>query len=75
MPEFRKRGIASKLVINSLELMKESLSLMQYNIKLILVTTKLGSIAQGLYMKSLGAEVVAKIPNLYSGDELIMTVS
>ena len=41
-------------------------------LKAVVVTTRAENSAQGLYRKTLGAQVEAVISNLYSADEVIM---
>ena len=68
----QRKGIGSKLIIDSLKLIKEYLS--EYNsiLQTILITTRSDNQAQLLYKNTLGAEVISIIKDLYSHDEVIM---
>ena len=65
-------GIGSKLIDYSLGSIKGFLDDTGSTLKAILVSTRTDNEAQNLYRKSLGAEPVAVIKDLYSHDELIM---
>jgi len=68
----QRKGIGSKLIVESLKSIKEYLS--EYNsvLKTILITTRSDNQAQLLYKNTLGAEVISIVKDLYSHDEVIM---
>ena len=65
-------GIGTKLINESLKLIKDYLEDTDSTLKAVMVSTRLDNAAQELYKKALGAEVVAVINDLYSHDEVIM---
>lgn len=68
----RGKGIGRSLIEQSLEMVKSCLEERGSRLKAILVSTRTDNSAQRLYRKSLGAEPVAVIPELYSSDEVLM---
>lgn len=70
--EFRNWGIGCKLIQNSRAMLEQYLLLQKRGLKLVEITTGANNAAQRLYEKALGAKVVATIPNLFRGDEVIM---
>lgn len=71
-PTHQRKGIGRNLIINSLPLVKAKLTENDSVLKHIFVTTRTDNFAQALYKSTLGAEVEAKIANLYSADEILM---
>lgn len=67
-----RQGIGASLITQSLKIIKEELKQREATIKHILVSTRTDNAAQELYRKTLNAEPVAVIPNLYSADEVLM---
>jgi len=72
LPSHQGRGIGKALILNSLPEVANQLSERGARLKAVVVTTRADNSAQGLYRKTLGAQVEAVIPNLYSADEVIM---
>jgi ribosomal protein S18 acetylase RimI-like enzyme len=68
----RNRGLATRLVRNSLEGVKARLADRGAELKLVEVTTGTHQSAMGFYRQALGAEPVAVIPDLFGGDECVM---
>jgi ribosomal protein S18 acetylase RimI-like enzyme len=66
------KGIGTKLIQESLSLIRNYLRDSGSLLKAILVSTRTDNAAQALYKKALDAEEVAVIKNLYSHDEVIM---
>lgn len=66
------KGIGTQLIKESLKLFRNYLKDSGYLLKAILVSTRTDNVAQVLYKKTLDAEEVAVIKNLYSHDEVIM---
>lgn len=71
-PEFREKGIAIKLIIESLKKIKKYLKKRNSKLKLVEVTTGAENKAQELYKKTLNAKVEAVIKDLFRGDEALM---
>jgi predicted N-acetyltransferase YhbS len=71
-PKKHGNGVGTKLINESLPLIKSQLTERGAKIKHIIVTTRADNYAQELYKKVLGAEIEATISNLYSADEVIM---
>ncbi len=71
-PDFRGRGIGTKLIEESFKTICRSLAKRKANLKVVEVTTGTENRAQRLYKKTLGATPEAKITNLFRGDEVIM---
>ncbi|QPF76416.1 GNAT family N-acetyltransferase [Roseateles sp. DAIF2] len=72
-PAHRARGVGRALIERSLPLVKALLHEQQGAVlKHVLVTTRADNHAQQLYRQTLGAEIEAVIPNLYSADEVLM---
>jgi len=71
-PACQGRGIGRRLIETSLPAVKAQLAERGARLKHILVTTRADNHAQKLYRDTLGAEVVAAIPDLFSGDEVYM---
>jgi ribosomal protein S18 acetylase RimI-like enzyme len=71
-PSMQKRGIATKLILKSLPLIKKELKKRDAFIKHIIVTTRTDNHAQKLYKKTLNAHPETTITNLFSADEVFM---
>jgi ribosomal protein S18 acetylase RimI-like enzyme len=71
-PTYQGMGIGSKLVRESLPQVQEQLKTRDAKIKHVIVSTRADNYSQLLYKKTLKAEVVSTISNLYSADEVIM---
>lgn len=71
-PDLQGKGIGTKLITASLRDMIENLKSRGSTLKLVEVTTGTENEAQRLYTKTIGARVVATIPDLFRGDEVIM---
>ena len=69
---FQGRKIGKKLILRSLDLVKEFLAKESCIIKAIMVTTRTDNDAKHLYENTIGAKVSAIIKDLYSHDEAIM---
>jgi ribosomal protein S18 acetylase RimI-like enzyme len=69
---YRKRGIGEALVTQSLADVAKQLAARSATIRAVVVSTRADNDAQRLYRKTLGAEIEAKVPSLYSGDEVLM---
>lgn len=68
----RGHGLGELLIEQSLVLVRERLSANNQSLKTLLVSTRADNTAQRLYRKALGAEVAARIRNLYSATEVFM---
>lgn len=66
------QGIATKLIQESLTHVKNHLRDDKSVLKSILISTRTDNHAQALYKKALGAQVIANVKDLYSGDEVLM---
>ena len=66
------QGIGTKLIEKSLPEIKKYLKKRGAVLKAIEVTTGTENKAQGLYKKTLGAEIECVVKNLFRGDEVIM---
>lgn len=66
------QGNATKLVHESLTDIKDHLKDNKSVLKSIFISTRSDNLAQELYKKALGAQVVACISDLYSADEVLM---
>jgi ribosomal protein S18 acetylase RimI-like enzyme len=71
-PEFRGKGIGSRLIADSLAEIKASLQKRGSLLKLVEVTTGTENPVQRLYKKTLDAKVEAVIKDFFRGDEAIM---
>lgn len=71
-PEFQGQGIGTRLIEESLPMLRQQLGERRATIKHIVVTTRADNAAQRLYLKTLGAEVEGIISDLYSADEVFM---
>jgi ribosomal protein S18 acetylase RimI-like enzyme len=69
---YRKRGIGERLVVQSLPEVAKQLAARCATIRAVLVSTRADNDAQRLYRKTLGAEIEARVPSLYSADEVLM---
>jgi ribosomal protein S18 acetylase RimI-like enzyme len=69
---FRKQGVGTALIIESLPEVAKELATRGATLKHVLVTTRADNDAQRLYRRTLGAEVEATLPALYSADEVFM---
>jgi ribosomal protein S18 acetylase RimI-like enzyme len=72
LPAEQGRGIARRLIDESLPLVKQQLSRQGSTLKHVIVNTRADNHAQRLYKSALDAEVVATIADLYSADEVFM---
>ena len=72
LTEWRSQGIGSNLINSSLALVKEELALREAVLKHVVVTTRTDNDAQKIYRETLNASVESIIPELFSGDEVIM---
>ena len=72
LPEVQGGGLGTRLIQESLPMVKAQLAERGASLKHIVVTTRADNAAQRLYRKALGAEVEAEISNLYSADEVFM---
>ncbi len=72
LPVLQSKGVGRQLIRDSLPLVERTLARRQASIKHIMVTTRADNKAQQLYKSELGAEVEAKLTNLYSADEVVM---
>lgn len=72
LSQFRSKGIAKRLIEESLAIIKSDLQKNQQLVKSVLVSTRADNPAQRLYAQVLGAKVVATIEGLYSGNEVLM---
>ena len=71
-PDFRGRGVGTKLVTESFKEIKNYLKERGSKLKLIEITTGTENEAQRLYRKTLKAKPECKIKDLFRGDEVIM---
>ncbi|MEM1438260.1 MAG: GNAT family N-acetyltransferase [Pseudomonadota bacterium] len=72
LPDRQRRGIATELIRESLELARAELDSHGASIKAITVSTRTDNAALRLYERTLGAKHVATIPDLYSADEAVL---
>jgi ribosomal protein S18 acetylase RimI-like enzyme len=72
LPVFQGMSIGTKLINQSLALVKKYLISQNSVLKAVMVTTRSDNAAQNLYKKLLGVEISATISDLYSHDEVIM---
>lgn len=70
-PQHRNHGIGKALIRRSLSAVVNELAARSAMPK-VLISTRTGNAAQRLYRKALGAEVVATVSSLHSGDEVFM---
>jgi ribosomal protein S18 acetylase RimI-like enzyme len=70
--KLRGQGIGSRLVQESFRQLEGSLKGRGAQVKVVEVTTGTDQGAVGFYRRNLGAQVVARIPDLYHGDELLL---
>ena len=70
--KYRKRGIATSLIQESLKEIKKELSERGSFLKLIEITTGKQNKAQRLYQKALNAKAEAVLANFFREDEVIM---
>ncbi len=68
----QNQGVATKLIQQSLADIQLYLKDKGARLKSILVSTRIDNKAQELYKKTLGAEVISVVKDLYSADEVIM---
>lgn len=71
LPQEQDKGIATKLILESLAIIKKNLERRRARLKLVEVTTGLHQ-APRLYQKTLGAKKEAVIKDFFRGDEMIM---
>jgi ribosomal protein S18 acetylase RimI-like enzyme len=69
---YRGRGFGAALIRESLPDVARQLGERGATLKSVMVSTRADNAAQRLYRKTLGAEVVATLPSLYSADEVIL---
>lgn len=69
---YQSMGIGTKLINESLQLIKYYLGDTSSVLKAIMVTTSTDNAAKSLYQRVLGAKTVATINDLFSNDEVIM---
>lgn len=68
----QNKGVATKLIRESLSDVKNHLKDTRSTLKAILISTRTDNKAQELYKKTLGAEPVSIVKDLYSADEVLM---
>jgi ribosomal protein S18 acetylase RimI-like enzyme len=66
------KGIGTMLILKSFEAVQHAISERGAIVKSVLVTTRADNLAQRVYKKALGVEVIATISAMYSADEVIM---
>lgn len=66
------RGVATKMIKDSLAIVRKDLKKRGSSLKLVEATAGTDNKAQELYKKTLGARPVCVIKNLFRGDEVIM---
>lgn len=71
-PDSQRKGVARKLITESLPVVRQELAKKNAVLKHVVVTTRADNFAQDLYKNTLGAEIEATISNLYSADEVFM---
>lgn len=71
----QNQGVATKLILESLSNVKSYLRDTESTLKSIIISTRTDNKAQELYRKTLGAEVILVIKDLYSADEVLMIAS
>lgn len=71
-PNYRRKGIGTRLIKESLPHIQSQLKEQGRALKSIEVTTGTGNEAQRLYKRTLGAEPEAVVRDLFRGDEAIM---
>ncbi len=69
---YQSNGIGTKLINESLKLIRNYLTDTNSVLKAVMVTTRTDNSAQTLYQRTLGAKIAATIKDLYSHDEVIM---
>jgi len=74
LKNYQGKGIGMKLIKESLNHIKTYLDDSNSNLKAILISTRTDNQAKAWYKKTLGAEEIAVIKDLYSADEVIMLV-
>jgi ribosomal protein S18 acetylase RimI-like enzyme len=72
LPRYQGQGIGEVLIRASMPMVVNQLSERGATLNTILVTTRADNEAQRLYRKTLGAEIEAVIPGLFSADEVVM---
>lgn len=72
LPDWQGQGIATGLIKQSLQMLKQHLADNSSQLKHIMVTTRADNAAQRLYQRTLNAQVEVTISNLYSADEVLM---
>ena len=70
--KFQGHGVGTQLIEKSLTEIKKYLKKRVAVLKAIEVTTGTDNKAQGLYKKTLGAEIECVVKNLFRGDEVVM---
>jgi ribosomal protein S18 acetylase RimI-like enzyme len=69
---FRRKGIGTTLVRESLKGLRSILHDRGSSLKLIEVTTGTEQGAVDFYRRTLGAELVARLPDVFRGDEIVL---
>jgi len=72
LPSMQRKGIGSKLIVDSLEKIKLYLSSETRTLKGVLISSRTDNHAQKIYHELLSAKPIVIIPKLYSEDEVIM---
>lgn len=72
LPDYQGQGVATALIEQSLQQVKAYLTSQNAKLKYLMVTTQSDNPAQKLYQKTLGVNVVANIPKLFTSDEVVM---
>lgn len=72
LKRYQNQGIATKLILESLDALKSALEDNQCQLKTILVSTRTDNPAINIYKKTLGVQGVCIIKSLYSADEVIL---
>ncbi len=72
LAKFQNNGIGEALIKLSLNDVSSSIQARGAEVTTVLITTRSDNQAQRLYQRVLGAEVVATVPSLFSGNELLM---
>jgi ribosomal protein S18 acetylase RimI-like enzyme len=72
LPDRQGKGIGRRLISESLPMVEKNVALKGARIRHVLVTTRADNQAQRLYQMVLGANAEAKIPRLYSANEVVM---
>jgi len=71
-PGARRKGIGYRLIRTSLSQLRGTIEKRGARLKLVEVTTGVGQSAVGFYRRTLGARVVARLPEVFDGDERVL---